>query len=41
MAKKKIVNKSYISSQIDGIEGYIKSKDQFGKGIPWNMNGAA
>ena len=28
------------NSKLASIEGWVKSKDQFGKGIPWNMNGA-
>ena len=28
------------ASKFERIESIIRSKDQFGKGIPWNMNGA-
>ena len=38
MPKKK--NQGAFQQRVDHIGSYIKSKDQFGKGIPWNMNGA-
>ena len=37
MTKKRTINANASSG---GLESFIKSKDQFGKGIPWNMNGA-
>ena len=38
MAKRKY--RAGLSSTYQNMEKYVKSKDQFGKGIPWNMNGA-
>ena len=41
MAKnKKSGSLSYVSRQWGSLEKYVKGRDQFGKGIPWNMNGA-